>query len=223
MPLKIRHTVPIPSSPRDAERLQAELALEVNIGQKHGLLSGVIVKRKSDCLRAIAVSVSSSNWSVVERQVAEGPPPSGSTWGDAEGFRQAPLMLEALSKLHHTPDVVFVAGAGRAHPKKFGVACHVGLALERPTIGVDVLWPNGCTKSKVMLARGQHKRGYKFGLQHELTKEVVGHELWTQDRQDPLYISPGHWMDLDTASNWVLRASLVFRLPEPLRRAEETS
>lgn len=218
--MKIRRPIETPSTREAAESLQSELAREVHTGQKFGLVTGVQVRYFQDETMAVAIAatLSTSNWSIVEKQQVQGTPMG--RWEGCEGFREAPLMIEALLRLRNVPDVIFVRGAGRAHPRKFGVACHLGLMLEIPTIGVDLLWPEGCTKTGVMLNRGPKKRGFRTGLLHEATKELVGHELRTQDQQDPVFVSPGHRLDLDACTTMVLQASKFFRMPEPLRRAE---
>lgn len=219
--MQLRRPIETPATREAAEHLQFTLAQEVNQGQKFGLVAGVQLRYYLDEKTAVAtaVTLSASNWSVVEKQQVQGAPAMG-RWPGCEGFREAPLMIEALLRLRHVPDVIFVRGAGRAHIRKFGLACHLGLALEVPTIGIELLWPEGCAKTGLMLHRGVKKRGFRSGLLHEATRELVGHELRTQDNQDPLYVSPGHRLDLDACTTMALQAAKLFRLPEPLRRAE---
>lgn len=218
--LRVRRTFDPPSTRTAALLLQQELAVEVSTGQKFGICSGVSVRVVDKQQVATAVTLSTSNWSVVEKQQVLRELPLGVPWEGCEGFRDGPLMVEALLRLRNTPDVVFVRGHGRAHPHKFGLACYVGLVLEVPTIGVEILWPEGCTHTNVLMSRKQQKRGFRCGLLHEATKELVGYELRTQDHQDFAYVSPGHRLNLDEAAQMTLRAALTFRLPEPLRRAE---
>lgn len=221
MPLALRRTLDSPKTKDAAEHLQHQLALEVQTGQKFNLVGSVQVRYQEQEKRAIttALTLSASNWHVVEKQVVEGVPPIG-RWPGCEAFRDGPLMVEALQRLRHVPDVIFVRGSGRAQMRKFGTACYVGLALEVPTIGVDLFWPDGCIRAGALLNRGAHKRGFRSGLIHEATKELVGYELRTQDRQDPLYVSPGHRIDLDACVTMVLMGSKFFRVPEPLRQGE---
>lgn len=221
MPLQLRRLLETPKTLEAAIHLQQQLAREVQTGQKFQLVSGVQLRYLPGEEQAIAtaLTLSTSNWSVVEKQIVQGSPAIG-RWEGCEGFREGPLMLEALLKLRNVPDLIFVRGSGRAHIHKFGIACHIGLALETPTIGVDQLWPEGCIRTGIMLGRGTEKRGFRSGLLHDSTKEMVGCELRTQDRQDPLYVSPGHRLDLDTCVSLVLQASKFFRMPEPLRQGE---
>jgi deoxyribonuclease V len=126
-------------------------------------------------------------------------------------FREAPAALEALSKLTLQPDLLLVDGQGRAHPRRFGLACHIGLLSDIPAIGV--------AKSRLI---GQHEgvgevRGSQTPLMHE--DEVIGTVLRTRDNVKPLYISVGHRISLTTAVDYVLRCAPKYRLPETTRQA----
>ena len=126
-------------------------------------------------------------------------------------FREIPVLLEAFRRLSRLPDVVFCDGQGRAHPRRFGLACHLGVILGVPTIG--------CAKSVLV---GEYDipgqtRGSHTALIHK--GEEVGNVLRTRDRVEPMYISAGHMMDLGTAVEMALAAGRGFRVPEPTRRA----
>ena len=126
-------------------------------------------------------------------------------------FREAPLLLHAWTKLHHYPDLIFVDGQGIAHPRSMGLATHLGLLLDIPTIG--------CAKNS--LVGGDplvgNMRGDSVSLYHQ--EREVGAVLRTRPGVKPLYISPGHRIDLKAALQWVMEACRGYRLPEPLRRA----
>jgi len=126
-------------------------------------------------------------------------------------FREAPPVLACFAQLRRRPDAVLVDGHGRAHPRRLGIACHLGLFLEVPTIG--------CAKSILV---GAHrapgsKRGSRAALVHG--GETVGLALRTRDGVRPAYVSVGHLVDLEGAARLVLSATAGFRLPEPARRA----
>ncbi len=126
-------------------------------------------------------------------------------------FREAPPILEAYRALGTTPDVVLVDGQGIAHPRHMGVASHLGLWLGIPTIG--------CAKSRLF---GEHaepgpKRGDWTPLLHD--GQTLGAVLRTRDRVKPLFISPGHLCDLDSAIRIVLENTAKYRLPVPARLA----
>jgi deoxyribonuclease V len=126
-------------------------------------------------------------------------------------FRESPLILSACEKLSSVPDLVLIDGQGIAHPRRFGLASHVGVFLNLPTIG--------CAKS---ILCGQHEPvGEEVGSHVELLDkgEVVGAALRTKSGVKPIYVSVGHRIDLASALQWVLRCCRGRRLPEPTRLA----
>jgi deoxyribonuclease V len=117
-----------------------------------------------------------------------------------------------LHGLKRTPDVILVDGQGIAHPKKLGIASHIGALLDMPTIG--------CAKSRLV---GEYKepkprRGSRSALKYN--GETVGSVLRTRDGVRPLFVSPGHRIDLDSCIKLVLGCTRGYRIPEPLRRAD---
>lgn len=126
-------------------------------------------------------------------------------------FRESPLILAACERLSVPPDLVLVDGQGIAHPRRLGLASHLGLLWDKPTIG--------CAKSRLC---GWHQPvGPEPGSYAELIddNEVIGAALRTKDGSTPLYISIGHKIDLATALQWVLNCCRGYRLPEPTRLA----
>jgi len=128
-------------------------------------------------------------------------------------FREAPAISEGLSRLGQTPDLMLCDGHGLAHPRRFGLACHLGLISGIPTIGV--------AKSRLT---GQHKpvreeRGSHTSLKDE--DEVIGKVLRTRSRVKPVYVSIGHRVSLDSAIEKVLECAPKYRLPEPIRQAHK--
>jgi deoxyribonuclease V len=126
-------------------------------------------------------------------------------------FREAPLIITACEELEAAPDLILVDGQGIAHPRRLGLASHLGLLWDRPTIG--------CAKSRLC---GQHTMvPAEPGSHVEITDngEVIGAVLRTRANVAPLYISIGHKVDLETAVSWVLRCCHGQRLPEPTRLA----
>ena len=126
-------------------------------------------------------------------------------------FRESPLVLEALSKLTVTPDVLFFDGQGIAHPRRLGIASHVGVLLDIPTIGV----------AKSILTGRHAPLGDDPGDSVPLTfrDEVLGTVLRTKRRSNPLILSVGHKIALSTAVALVQSALRGYRLPEPTRQA----
>lgn len=127
-------------------------------------------------------------------------------------FREAPALLAALRQLRHAPDVLMCDGQGLAHPRRFGIACHLGVVTRLPSIG--------CAKSRLI---GQHdepprRRGGSAPLFD--AGEQIGEVLRTRDGVKPVYLSLGHRMDLRTARAIVLDCATRYRLPEPTRLAD---
>lgn len=128
-------------------------------------------------------------------------------------FREAPHVINALRKLSQQPDVIMVDGHGVAHMRRLGIASHIGLITQIPTIG--------CAKSRLV---GTHKnparkRGSAATLIHK--GEKIGSVVRTQDGINPLYVSVGHKIDLSSAHKLVLQSSTKYRLPEPTRLADK--
>ncbi len=126
-------------------------------------------------------------------------------------FREAPGILEAINQLSQLPDVLIVDGHGRAHPRRFGLACHLGVWLDLPAIG--------CAKS--ILIGELAPLGKEAGCTAQLTldSELLGIALRTRTNSKPVYISIGHRIDLKSATEIIFACSKGYRLPEPTRQA----
>ncbi len=126
-------------------------------------------------------------------------------------FREAPLLIQAFRRLRRLPDVVLYDGQGIAHPRGFGLASHMGVLLDLPSIG--------CAKKKLVGDFGD------VGLQAgsitplKLDGKIIGAVIRTRRGVKPVFVSPGHRIDLEFSIKLVLRTCRGFRLPEPLRRA----
>ena len=126
-------------------------------------------------------------------------------------FRESPAILVALGKLSRLPDVLLVDGHGLAHPRRFGLACHLGVLLDLPVIG--------CAKSKLI---GEcSPPGDTVGSTTELIfeAEMVGMAVRTRSNVKPVYVSVGHRVDLRSAVRITLACCRGYRLPEPTRQA----
>jgi len=126
-------------------------------------------------------------------------------------FREIPPVTAAWERLRTRPDVVIFDGAGYAHPRRFGLACHAGLLLGVPTVG--------CAKTILVGTHGPlgTERGAMAPLVHR--GETVGMAVRLRDAVTPVYVSAGHLMDLETALRVVLSMATGFREPETTRRA----
>ena len=111
-------------------------------------------------------------------------------------FREGPVMLDALHKLEQVPDVILVDGHGYAHPRRFGIAAHLGVILDHPTIG--------CAKS--ILVGHYEEPADEFGAHNPIVHkdEVIGYAVRTRVGHDPLFVSPGHKLSIETALTIVL-------------------
>ncbi|MEV6488663.1 endonuclease V [Actinoplanes sp. NPDC051633] len=177
------------------------------------MFAGVDVSYAGDRLAA-AVVVLDAALGVVDRVVVKGRPAFGYVPG-LFAFRELPAVLEAFERLTVRPDVVVCDGQGRAHPRRFGLACHLGVLLDLPSFGV------GKTRLVGVAADPTPARGSASPLVDR--GEVVGALLRTRDGVKPVYVSAGHRMDLDTACALTLRLTPSFRLPETTRIADRLS
>ncbi|MBN1370055.1 MAG: deoxyribonuclease V [Dehalococcoidaceae bacterium] len=126
-------------------------------------------------------------------------------------FRELPLIVSAFEKLRIKPDLVIMDGQGIAHPRRLGLAAHLGLVIETPVIG--------CAKSRLC---GEYREpGTIKGDSEPLIYkgETVGTVLRTRDGVRPVFVSPGHRIGINSASKWVLNTCRGYRLPEPIRQA----
>lgn len=203
-------------SPAEAVALQRQLAGKVRVGATVAalrLVAGLDAAFSTDgreCLAAV-VLWDATEGRVVEQHVARRPLAFPYVPG-LLSFREAPVLLAALERLDSTPDVLLCDGQGLAHPRRFGIACHLGVLLDLPSVG--------CAKSRLT---GEHaapgpKRGSGVPLLDG--EEVIGCVLRSRDRVRPLYVSVGHRIDLAGAAALVLGCGRGYRLPEPTRLAD---
>ncbi len=126
-------------------------------------------------------------------------------------FRETPSVLEAWARLKTEPDAVMFDGQGLAHPRRVGIASHAGLLMNRPTFG--------CAKS-VLVGKYEEPAAERGAWTALVDKgETVGAALRTKNRVQPIYVSPGHLIDLDAAVRLTLECDGGYRQPEPTRRA----
>jgi len=127
-------------------------------------------------------------------------------------FREGPVVLQAYEKLDRRPDLLMFDGQGIAHPRGLGLASHLGVLLDTPSIG--------CAKSRLVgdFKEPKQKRGAMRTL--SLHRKKVGVVLRSKDNTKPLFVSPGHRITVETAVKRVLEAGRGYRLPEPTRLAQ---
>lgn len=203
-------------TPSEALALQRQLASQVVDDQPLDMASirtvaGVDVSVKNEQSRAAIVVLSFPELEVLEAVTALQPTPFPYVTG-LLSFREAPVILEAFEKLAIVPDVCLFDGMGRIHPRKIGIASHVGLWLpDIPTIGVG----------KTHLIGSYAPVGAEKGSISPLSYhgEQLGVVLRTRTNVKPVYISCGHGCDLTSAVALVQRCVTRYRLPEPIRAA----
>ena len=129
-------------------------------------------------------------------------------------FRESPIALEAFAQIQTAPDMIFVDGQGQAHPRGFGIACHLGVLLDVPSVGVAKSFLYGHYDRTAALVPGR-----SVPLLDKAGERVIGSVVQTKPRTNPLFISPGHRISVDSATRLVLDCVRGYRLPEPTRQA----
>ncbi len=129
-------------------------------------------------------------------------------------FRESPIALEAFAQLQTVPDMIFTDGQGQAHPRRFGIACHLGVLLGIPSVGVAKTRLIGSFDAAQI-----EEAGKATPLADEKTDEVIGSVVRTKPGTNPLFVSPGHKIGVDAATRLVLMCVRGYRLPEPTRQA----
>jgi deoxyribonuclease V len=200
-----------------ARDLQLRLAPQVDRSRTLGgyeTIAGADVSYniRSPQLYAAVVVVRAGTWELIDRSgiVAEARFPYVP---GLLSFRESPAVLEAFDGLKTRPDVLLCDGQGFAHPRRFGLACHVGLWLGLPTIG--------CAKS--WLCGDFEEPGAERGQWSPLTDggETIGAVLRTRSKVNPLFVSSGHLCDLESAIAVTLAACPAYRIPVPCRLAHQ--
>lgn len=202
------------SSLEEAKRIQTSLARQVIREGKitsPRFIGGVDLSFKEGVgAQAAIVVLRYPGLEPVEIQVARGEPRFPYIPG-LLSFREIPLIGEAYAKLKLRPDLLFVDGQGIAHPRRIGLASHLGLILDLPTIG--------CAKSR--LCGHFEEPGVEAGDYSMLvdTDEVIGAVLRTRAKVKPVFVSVGHRISLGDAIKWTLKLCRGYRLPQPARLA----
>lgn len=204
-------------SENEALQLQQELAAKVMKEDQFDniqLVAGVDVAyaKESDKLVAAVVILNADTLEVVETALAEDSIQFPYIPG-LFSFRELPPLIKAFAKLKNTPDLVVCDGQGYAHPRRFGLACHLGVIFDVPTIG--------CGKTRLLgeYQKPDAERGAVAPLID--SGEAIGKALRTQTGIKPIYVSVGHRCSLDVACEWVLKLSPKFRLPETTRLTDQ--
>ena len=216
--MTLHHAHPWDVTPTEAVALQKRLEPLVreeplDLGAV-GTVAGLDVSVREDRVRAAVVVLRLPALEVVDEAVWEGPVAFPYVPG-LLSFREAPAVLPALSALRALPDVLMLDAQGRAHPRRFGLACHLGVLLERPALGV----------AKTLLVGRHGPLGDAKGSTADLVHrgEVVGRALRTRPGVKPVYVSVGHRLTLDDATALTLALATRYKLPQPTHLAHRLS
>ena len=204
-------------SPADAREIQRQLRRRVLVeplDRPPEIVAGVDVSVKGGQARAAVVLFSCPDLIPFQATTAE----MAASFPYVPGllaFREGPVVLAALEQLEDRPDVLMFDAQGLAHPRRMGLATHLGVLLDVPAVG--------CAKSRLW---GEHEEpGEEKGCWAPLMDgdEVIGAVVRTRDRVNPVFVSIGHRVDLETAVSLVLCCATKYRLPEPTRWAHRVA
>ena len=204
-------------STKEAKRIQEDLRSKLRLKngfRKISRIAGVDTSFHGDWGYGTVAVFSYQNLELVEEVVVRGhliyPYVPGLL-----SFREGPVLLKALEKVKNEPDILLVDGQGIAHPRGLGLASHLGILLNKPSIG--------CAKSLLVgeYEEPHREKGSTSPLYYNGRR--VGSVVRTRRDVKPLFVSPGHHIDIKTSVEIVLQCCKRFRLPEPIRWADQAS
>ena len=207
-------------TPTEAVAVQRQLAPLIDLSPLPGgiervrTVAGLDVSVRGDRVRAAVVVLELPTLAVVEQAIHEDDVAFPYVPG-LLSFREVPAVLPALEQLGTLPDVLMLDAQGRAHPRRMGLACHLGLLLDRPSLGV--------AKTRLV---GRHaepadEKGAWVPLEHK--GEEIGRVVRTRERVKPVFVSVGHRMALADAVALTMRCTTRYKIPEPTRLAHRLS
>jgi len=206
-------------TPKEAIKLQYDLTKRIILKKvfpkELKIIAGVDVSVKNNTSKAAIVILSYPEFEILET-VTHTEKTSFPYIPGLLSFREGPVILECVRKLKIEPDVFVFDGQGLAHPRKIGLASHIGIFLERPCIG----------SAKTHLYGEYSSPGTKkgdFSLLIAKDGDPVGAALRTRDNIKPIFVSPGHLIDIDSSVNIILSCSPKYKLPEPIRVAHRAA
>ena len=204
-------------TPAEARQIQNELRNQVISQDRFGdikTVAGVDLGFKKDIARASVVVLSFPELQLIDGVLVESPVPFPYIPG-LLSFRETPPLLKAFDQLNTEPDLIIADGQGIAHPRRFGIASHLGLILGRPTVG--------CAKSRLW---GRHKQpnDEAGSIEYLYDKgEIIGAAVRTRSNVNVVYVSVGHRISLDSAIRLTLACCRRYRLPETTRYAHQAA
>lgn len=218
MHIDLQHSHDWDVSTDEAKQIQQRLASEVvetPLPDSIETVAGVDVSVRDDTAQAAIAVLRRFGLTVVDRAVHRCEVPFPYVPG-LLSFREMPAVLPALEQLGTTPDVFVSDSHGRAHPRRFGLACHMGVLLNVPTVGVA---------KSILVGEPVGELGVEKGSRVPLVddEETVGTVLRTRTDVNPVYVSVGHRCTLDAAADLMLDCSPKYKIPEPIRQAHKLS
>jgi deoxyribonuclease V len=206
-----------PENKEEALKIQRNLSKKIKIipYKKHsGYVAGVDASFFESSVIGVACIFKYPEMNLIEEAYAV----TESTFPYIPGFlsfREGPAIIKAIKMLKIKPDIILFDGQGIAHPYSMGIATHIGILLNMPSIG--------CAKSRLVGSYKEpsiEKGSYSYLKYRD---NIIGAVLRTRTNVSPLYISPGHRITLKDAIKIVLKCTTTYRIPEPLRRADSLS
>jgi deoxyribonuclease V len=200
-------------SPQEAIKIQKDLKSKISLKKsfsKIDKIAGADVSYYQNKMIAGVIIFKFPNLKIIERQSFISPVNFPYIPGLLT-FREGPSILAAFKKIKNEPDIILFDGQGIAHPRRMGIASHLGLFLNKPTIG--------CAKSRLSgkyTSVGEEKGDYALLKESE---EVLGVVLRTRKKVKPIFVSPGYKIDLPNSIEIVLKCIVKYRLPLPVREA----
>lgn len=217
MHLDLKHEHPWDVPPSRASEIQRELAQyvrEAPLPVPPRTIAGLDVSVKDDRVQAAIVVLKLPTLEVVDEATWRGPVAFPYVPG-LLSFREIPAILPALEMLSVRPDVYMLDAQGRAHPRRFGLACHLGVLLDAPAFGVA---------KSLLVGHFEEPDPIKESTSPLFQKdEVIGRVVRTRDSVQPVYVSVGHKITLDEAVALTLACTTRYKIPEPTRLAHHLS
>lgn len=206
-------------SPKEAIQLQGRIRKKIVIKRlslkKIGLIAGVDVSVKDNLSKAAIIVLTYPGLRIVETVTCV----TKTRFPYVPGllsFREGPVILECVKKLKAQPDLFIFDGQGLAHPRKTGLASHMGVILNKPAIGSAKSLLYGTYKTP-----GNKKGDFSFLI--DKAGKAIGAVLRTRDNIKPIFVSPGHLVDIDSSVRIILSCSPKFKIPEPIRAAHNAA
>lgn len=218
MQVSLQHEHDWEVSPDEAKRIQHRLESEVTETSLPGdvkTVAGIDVSIRDDTAQAAVAVLALPDLEVVDEAIHRCEVPFPYVPG-LLSFRETPPVLPALEQLSVVPDVLMTDSHGRAHPRRFGFACHLGVLLDRPALGVAKSILVGTPRGNL-----ETEKGSRIPLVDD--GETVGSVLRTRTDVNPVYVSVGHRLTLNDAVSLTFDCSPRYKIPEPTRQAHRLS